>query len=362
MTKAIDTNYTLAFDGGGARGCFSIYWLKYFTQLWGIDEAEVYKYFNVIGGTSVGGIIALGLAAGFSIQLLIDFFEQEAPWIFTIRSILDVALGSDNASFASNRPDFAQKVYIFGNNDQWYRSVSTSSNYGSARLKTALTALFGNLTMQDLKTNVVIPSYNLTQEKPVVFSNLNNAELSGRYELLRDVALATSAAPLYLPPIQHSGGLPPVIAPNDLLIDGGIYKNNPAPMAHTWASVLKLRKKNSCVLSISTGIDDPELKEEDNPDDTTPLPPFADAFKSIVTYYNALRESAADDDNLRVRANYAGSNFFYYRATAALDSVTFDTDLDNTDTDFLNYLKTTAQTRINNDIDKVSQFLAHLRG
>lgn len=362
MSKRVDTSYTLSFDGGGARGQFSIQWLKLFVQLWGIPDTDIYKYFNIITGTSVGGIIALGLALGYSIQQMIDFFEQEAQWVFTIRTSLDIVANSNNASLPSNRPSTLQKLVILGNNDQIYRSVSTTSNYGSARLKTALTQLFGTKTMQDLKTNVIIPVYNYTKKEGLFFSNLNRPELIGRNELVLNVALATAAPPIFLPPTLLSNGILPIINPTDKLIDGGVFKNNPSSSGYTWAKVLKKRAARHCLLSIGTGIEDPALKETTSPDD--PLPstvPFADGLNSVYTYFSALKESAADDINLSVEAQYTNRNRLkYYRAQPILDG-SLDTDLDNASSDFLLYLKNLAIQNFNADINRVDTFLGYLR-
>lgn len=360
MTKRRDTTYTLSLDGGGGKICFSTEWLKIFYQLRGGDPTKIYKDWDVVAGTSAGGIVACAIGVGKSLDEIIDYQDTHLKWIFTIRSAVDIILGSNDATFPSNRPDKAQKAYILGNNDQWYRSVSEVSNYGSARLKSALTELFGDMTMQDLKTSVIIPSYNYTQKKSVVFSNLNYAEFTGQNETLVNVALATSAAPLNLPRAILANGIPPVIQPGDAMVDGGIYQNNPATTAHNWATIIKPRARRHCILSTGTGKDDPSPKDEENPADDTPLPPFSDGLDSIRTYFNASIESAANDDNLSNKSKYAVGNFYYYRADAQLDSVNFNTNLDNTDADFIDYLKATAQSRINADMDNVSQFIGHL--
>lgn len=361
MTKRRDTTYTLSFSGGGARGYYSINWFNHFVQLWGVDESEVYKYFNIITGTSIGGIIALCLAYGLSIQQLIDFFEDEAPWVFTIRSAADIILGSNNASFPSNRPWTEQKIIISGNNDQWYRSVSPLSNYGSSRLKTALTALFEDATMQDLRTNVVIPAYNYSKKKPILFSNLNYAEFIGQNELLVDVALCTSAAPIYLPPVKLAAGIPPFVLPTDEIIDGGMYKNNPAHIGYAWSRILKPRASRHCLLSVGTCQEDPNLTEEDDPELPPPAPlPYENVVKALYAYFMASIESTNDDDLLKAERDNLLGKLFYYSTNPALAPGT-NGDLDNTDSDFLEYLKDLAQQEFNADMTNgIQAFLGHL--
>ena len=190
----------LELDGGGERGYMSLKFLQRFVGQWGIDPREIWKNFDIICGTSIGGIMALALAFGKSLDELEPFFVNDGPWVFTIRTAGDVAIGSNDASEPSNRPNTAQKALILADNDQFYRSVSSSSNYGSARLKSALLGEFGNSTLQDLKTNILVPSYQNDTNSPVLFSNLNFPDFIGQNELISNVALATSAAPIYLPP------------------------------------------------------------------------------------------------------------------------------------------------------------------
>jgi patatin-like phospholipase/acyl hydrolase len=360
MTKRRDTTYTLAFSGGGARGYYSINWFNHLVQLWGINESEVYKYFNIITGTSIGGIIALSLAYGHSIQQLTDFFEDEAPWVFTIRSALDVILGSDNATFSSNRPWTEQKIIISSNNDQWYNSISPTSNYGSSRLKTALTELFGTATLQDLSTNVIIPAYNYTKRKPILFSNLNYPEFIGQNESLVNVALCTSAAPIYLPPVKLAGGIPPFVLPTDEIIDGGMYKNNPAHIGYAWSRILKSRAARHCLLSIGTCQENPQLTEEDDPESPPPDPlPFENVVKALYAYFMSSIESTNDDDLLKAEsANLLGKLFYCSTNPFLPDNI--NGDLDNTDSDFLTYLKDLAQQEFNADISNIQIFMGHL--
>src|ERR1043165_7312737 len=77
----------LEIDGGGERGYLSSLFLQKFIQLWGIDQADLWKNFNVICGTSVGGILALALAQGKTTDELIPFFLNEGPYVFSLGTI-----------------------------------------------------------------------------------------------------------------------------------------------------------------------------------------------------------------------------------------------------------------------------------
>lgn len=367
MTKRRDTTRTLGVDGGGGKIVFSVRWLKLFVNLWGIPPAEIYKYFDVICGTSAGGIVALGLAYGLSIDEIEEFILENLKWVFTIRSAVDVVLGSDDASFPSNRPYFVQKLHIWSQNDQSYRAVSEASNYGHARLRQALTSIFGNSTLQNLQTAVIVPAYNLTKKKSVLFSNLNYSQLIGQNESIVNVALATAAAPTYLPPVQFPAGVMPFIAPTDQIIDGGLYRNNPSPIGLVYSKVIRKSPPRDWLCSVGTGMENPEPFEENDPNEPPPDPlPFQNVLESILTYFNAAIESSSDDLFLQVastllpRSSLKGNLFsglFYHRAQPDLVT-TLNTDLDNSDANFVTYLQTLAQELINNDSNALSTFIA----
>ena len=68
-------NYrVLSFDGGGMKGLFSAYFMKQFCQDAGIPGNKIYEHFDIITGTSIGGIQALGYAIGLSPDDMINFF------------------------------------------------------------------------------------------------------------------------------------------------------------------------------------------------------------------------------------------------------------------------------------------------
>ena len=69
-----NTVRVLSLDGGGIRGYLSLKWLQRFISQWGVNGNELWKYFDVICGTSIGGIAALSYAYGKSPDELKPFF------------------------------------------------------------------------------------------------------------------------------------------------------------------------------------------------------------------------------------------------------------------------------------------------
>ena len=123
----------LSLDGGGMRGYVSANFLKSFVDLWGINPNELWKYFDVITGSSIGGIMALALSFGKSPEELLTFFTEDGPWIFTT-----------STTTPSSRPSTLSKVNtILGgplSNPTFY--PSTTSGIVTMRLKSKLDSVF----------------------------------------------------------------------------------------------------------------------------------------------------------------------------------------------------------------------------
>lgn len=382
-----NTLRVLELDGGGERGYLSLNFLIEFIQLWGIDPADIWKYFDVICGTSIGGILSLGLAAGRTPQQLLPFFTNQGPYIF-----------STNGTPSSTASIFTKAGVlllpsVFGNT---FYGTSEGTPYGSALLyKTIRDMLKENpddpmsrdLTLQDLKTNVIVPAYQYDTLRYVTFSNLNYAEFIGNTALASDVALSTSAAPFYLP-IYSFGG--------HSYSDGGIYQNNPAGFGRVLAQSIKKNAKRMCVLSIGTGLGQqgfydpasdslafarlikkamktqlvtepsmlirhPELNrffmdppEEDEEE--------AASVELIFKLFNIAttggQESVAR--TLLLDSLYTRNQLYYYRFQPRLDTANNNTELDNTTPEILAYYQQTAQSWFEDDIANISNFLAHL--
>ena len=205
----------LSLDGGGTRGYIQVKFLEKFCQEVGIENLG--EYFDLIVGTSIGGITAVLLADGMKPTDLIKFFREKSPWIFTIRSIQDIF--SDNVSIPSNKPNKLQMLYMISTDKPFYKSVSNESNYGDARLRKELKNIFNNKLLTDLKAKVLLPAYDFTNSQPVVFSNAKlHGILSVRDARIVEAAIATASFPIYfsssnLYETQHTS-----------IADGGLFQ------------------------------------------------------------------------------------------------------------------------------------------
>lgn len=202
----------LSIDGGGIKGVFPAAFLAKLEE----DLPEpIGSYFDLIAGTSTGGIIALALGAGYRAGEILEFYEKYGPVIF-----------ANNGLAARAKHLFTRKHSADG-------------------LKAALLAQFGDRKLGDSLTRLVIPSQNLETGKVYIFKTAHHERFQEDRKCdIVDVALATSAAPTYLPTHKLPGGT--------ALIDGGIWANDPAGVAAVEAvGILGWNPRDVRMLSLS---------------------------------------------------------------------------------------------------------------
>lgn len=184
----------LSLDGGGLRGMFSAAVLA---RLEEDLDLQIVDHFDLIAGTSTGGIIALGLGLGMSPREILRFYTDRGPRIFRDRSRLRGARHLLRAK------------------------------YSSEPLRGALGEVLGDRTFGESTKRLVITSYNVGANDVYLFRTPHLPTLARDWrEKAVDVAMATSAAPTYLPGMSLSGAR---------LVDGGVWANNPAMVALTEA-------------------------------------------------------------------------------------------------------------------------------
>jgi patatin-like phospholipase/acyl hydrolase len=204
----------LAIDGGGIRGLVPAAFLAVLEEQ--LPEPVV-DYFDLVVGTSTGGIIALGLGAGMPASAIRDFYLAHGEGIFS----------------GSRVP-------------RWLRHMAIGK-YSASGLQSALNDALGTTRLGDSKTRLVVPSVNLETGAVHIYKTSHHPRLERDYkELMVDVALATAAAPTYLPTYRSSGGIP--------LVDGGLFANNPIGLAVVEAiGVLDWPRHDLRVLSLGCG-------------------------------------------------------------------------------------------------------------
>ncbi len=205
------TRRILSIDGGGIKGVFPA---SFLATVEDSIEGRVADYFDLIVGTSTGGIIALGLGLGLPASDILRFYEDSGPKIFggnrLIRSIRRL-----RAAKYSNRP-----------------------------LRDALESVFDERKLGESSKRLVIPSLNLENGEVYIYKTAHHPRFERDYRTkAADVALATAAAPTFFPTHRSAVGTP--------LIDGGVWTNNPTGLAAVEAiGVLDWSKDSLRVLSL----------------------------------------------------------------------------------------------------------------
>lgn len=343
----------LSINGGGASIMVTLFWLKKFMQEWGVDQADIWKKFDVITGASAGGIIAAALAFGLTIDEILPFFTVQGKSIF---SLVPVVFPLSNAI----RPSKALKGVLMVANTPFYRSSGIfGDTYGHGLLYKTLHDNFKiggvDATMQDLKTKVIIPSYELDTGTYVLFSNVSNTdfpEFIGQNELISNVALATSAAPLYLPPLTMNG---------HNYIDGGIYQNNMSRFGMVLGQMGKKTANKACILSLSPGIRKMGFSDGSPEDPPTTPPADLTAIETAVSLFDIACTGAQESvaRALFLEVNYTIRQTYMYQFSPINDPLK-NTELDNTDTDIQTYYEDLAEEDFNNNLSDIQIFQGHL--
>jgi patatin-like phospholipase/acyl hydrolase len=217
----------LSIDGGGIRGIIPAMVLAEIERRTGKPVSEV---FDLVAGTSTGGILALGLTKPgrdgkpqFSAERLIALYETEGGKIF-------------------DRP-------------VWHRIHSVGGlaeeKYPSKGIEDVSRQYFGDRRLAEALTEVLVAAYEIEGRLPWFFKRRHalDPNKNGYNFFMREVARATSAAPTYFEPLQLA------VDPdgNRAFVDGGIYANNPAMCAYVEARKIHPEENDFLVVSLGTG-------------------------------------------------------------------------------------------------------------
>jgi predicted acylesterase/phospholipase RssA len=216
----------LSIDGGGIRGVIPAVLLAEIEKK---TRTPIVNLFDLIAGTSTGGILALLLAtpqsAGsprYCADQLVEFYEREGPKIFAC--------------------SFGHKLMALGNLKQ--------GKYPHTGIERVLAEYFGESHLREALTSLLITSYEIERRFPFFFRS-SMARVREDYDfLMRDVARATSAAPTYFSPMKLN-----VSNTNEYyaLIDGGMFANNPAACALVEAMTTHPQAEGCVLVSLGTG-------------------------------------------------------------------------------------------------------------
>ncbi len=218
----------LSIDGGGIRGTIPAVLLQHLEQASG---RPISALFDLVTGTSTGGILAAGLTAPG---------DDGTPKL-TAADML--------ALYAERGDEIFHRSFWDG-----ITSVGglTDEQYSAAPLEKLLAHYLGDATLTDCLKPVVITSYDIERRAPYFFKTRRAAESPERNHRLRDAARATSAAPTYFEPalVESLARRPTRRA----LVDGGVFVNNPALCGFIEAMSMGQRPDDILVVSLGTGV------------------------------------------------------------------------------------------------------------
>ncbi|CAL5385182.1 unnamed protein product [Camellia sinensis] len=219
----------LSIDGGGIRGIIPGTILNFLeSELQKLDgeDARIADYFDVIAGTSTGGLVTAMLTAPN---------EKNRP-MYAAKDI--------KAFYLDQCPKiFPQESYPFANATKVIRAIS-GPKYDGQYLHHLLKEKLGNRRLHQTLTNIVVPTFDIKRLQPTIFSTYEVKKNPSLDALLSDICIATSAAPTYLP--AHYFETKDFLgkARQFNLIDGGVAANNPTLVAI--AEVTKEINRGNC--------------------------------------------------------------------------------------------------------------------
>lgn len=209
----------LSIDGGGIKGVFPAAYLAEIEKRF-LGGASIADHFDMVAGTSTGGIIALALAHGMTAQEALSIYTDRGERIFpTLKGWR-----------------------------RWARVLRwlAKPKHDQGVLREELLAVFGDKVLDDSKKRLVIPSFEGLHGEPFIYKTPHHPDYQkDRHKRFAHLALHTTAAPSYYPAVDDDGYV---------MIDGGIWANNPIMNALVDAlACFDVPRENVRILSIGTG-------------------------------------------------------------------------------------------------------------
>ena len=186
----------LCLDGGGIKGVFTAAALA---RIEDQTKRRIIDHFDLICGTSTGGILAIGLSIGLSAANLLEFYRKRGPIIFPATSLIERSAGLIRQLFVG--PKLSHEI-----------------------LRRELSAILKDRKFGEARCRLAIPAYDAVRGRIYVFKTPHHPRFvndSNRPAV--DVALATSAAPTYFAAALGDR--------DGKFVDGGVWANSPVMVA-----------------------------------------------------------------------------------------------------------------------------------
>ena len=213
----------LVLDGGGLKGAFTAAALATWETQTGLRIAD---YFDLIAGTSTGGILALGLGLGLSSRKMLEFYQKSGPIIFPVMRLRGRIRHTARQLY---RPKYSQGLLL-------------------NELRAAFARGGQQPLLRDSRCRLVIPAYHAVRGVSHVFRTPHHPDLTADAETTAaHVALATAAAPTFF----TAAKIAEIVESS--YFDGGVWANSPAMAAIIEAvCFLNIPLERVDVLSVGT--------------------------------------------------------------------------------------------------------------
>lgn len=209
----------LSIDGGGIRGIIPARVLAHLESRLG---HPLHRYFDLVIGTSTGGLIAAGLvtpkpgpgpSAAATASRMEELYLNEGPRIFP-----------------------KDRIPIVRN----LASAMTRARYSPDPLKAAIRSIVGDqATLKSCLTGLTLTAYDIQNRRAVFMSNV---KVDDPDFLVCDAALASCSAPTYFPPALTPSTEPDGEVKKLPLVDGGVFANDPVVAGCVEATKIRVRK------------------------------------------------------------------------------------------------------------------------
>ena len=239
----------LSVDGGGVRGILPVRVLVALEEMTGKRTTDL---FDIMVGTSIGGIGILGLSRPgsdgkprWAARDLLEVYSQRASDIFPDTS-LSWPQSLNQVSEMIRRP--SPTAALLGSNPRL-----GNARYDPAGLIDILTGQLGGTMLSEALRRTIVTTYDVRSQRPIMFDS--KAVRDGEQDDIPmiTVARATSAAPTYFPPMTDGDDN----GEERLLVDGGIFANNPALLGLQAALAEGVPARNVVLVSLGTGLHGP---------------------------------------------------------------------------------------------------------
>lgn len=321
----------LSIDGGGIRGVIPA---KILEHIEAETKKPISESFDLIIGTSTGGILAAGVAVKrtksskqpkFSATQLVALYENHGNEIFD-RSFWK--------GLTSAKGVFDEK-------------------YDAANLEKLLNEYFGKMTLLDVLKPIALTSYDIETRSPYFFKTVRARERASRNHLLKDACRATSAAPTFFEP-----ALVPTASGRGIkraLVDGGVFMNNPSSAGLVEAMAMGAKLEDIMLVSLGTGENTRSIPYEDAKDWG-----IAGWISPLIS---VMMDGQADSSHFQCKQILPGkgdnANQRYFRFDTLLD-IALD-DMDAAHSANIEALKREADQILETEADEIARMIDSLK-